>query len=105
MDNFKKYLPSRKFLFIVLFIIVLIVLFFFVKGIISFIKNRITSKQTNETPVTLTVGGIIQKDGNENGIADWEEYLWGLNPNKDGEKNREFIYQRKKPSLQVEIWQ
>jgi hypothetical protein len=40
MDNFKKYLPSRKFITIVLFIIVLIVLFFSIRGLISLIKNR-----------------------------------------------------------------
>lgn len=44
----------------------------------------------------LTIGTIIQKDSNKNGIADWEEYLWGLNPEKNGKENKEFIENKKK---------
>lgn len=102
MDNFKKYLPSRKFTTVVLFIIVLIILFFALRGIISFFKNRKIAKSDNKV-IQMTVGAIIQKDANNNGIADWEEYLWGLDPNKNGPENKEFIESKKKALTQTGI--
>lgn len=93
MSNIQKYLPSKKFVSIILIIIVIILLFFGVKGIISLFKNKKSSK---EEPIQMTVGGIIQKDANFNGIADWEEYLWGLDPYKNGPENKEFILAKKK---------
>lgn len=99
MDNYKKYLPSKKFISIVLFIIVLIILYFFVRGLINFIKEKRESKSDNKV-VQMTVGAIIQKDANKNGIADWEEYLWGLDPNKNGPENKEFILAKKKSMIQ-----
>lgn len=93
MNNYKKYLPSKKFGAVILFIIILIVLFFAVKGVISYFKNR---KSSEDKQITMTVGSIIQKDSNDNGIADWEEYLWGLDPNKNGPKNKELILSKKK---------
>lgn len=97
MNNYKKYLPSKKFIIVVIFIIILIMVFLAVKGIVSYLKNR---KINNSEPVPMTIGSIIQKDSNNNGIADWEEYLWGLNPDKDGEKNKEFIMNKKKELAQ-----
>ncbi|MFA6251246.1 MAG: hypothetical protein WC603_01305 [Candidatus Paceibacterota bacterium] len=92
MKNLKKYLPSRKFIAFLLIIVIFIALFLGIKGIISLFQNKKTAK--NE-PVQITVGGLIQKDSNNNGIADWEEYLWGLNPNKNGQENKEFIMSKK----------
>ncbi len=94
MDNLKKYLPSKKFISIVLILVIFVALFFGVRGIISFFKNRKANKGEGQQ-ITMTVGGLIQKDSNENGIADWEEYLWGLDPKKNGGKNREFITNKK----------
>lgn len=95
MDNFKKYLPSKKFIVIIMFIVVLIVLFFAIRGVINLIKNKKIEKVENKV-IQMTVGSIIQKDSNSNGIADWEEYLWGLDPNKNGSENKEFILTKKK---------
>ena len=95
MSDFKKYLPSKKFTAVILFIVVIIVLFFTVKSIVKFFHNRALSKG-QPIPVSVTVETIVQKDGNDNGIADWEEYLWGLNPNRNGEKNKEIITEKKK---------
>lgn len=94
MNNFKRYLPSRKFLAIVLIIVIFISLYFAGKGVISWYKNRKMAKGDNL--VEVTIGGVIQKDSNDNGIADYEEYLWGLDPRKNGAKNREFILAKKK---------
>jgi len=95
MKNFKKYLPSKQFTAIILILVIFIALFFTIKGLISLVKNNKGIKGDNEV-TGMTVGGIIQKDSNNNGIADWEEYIWGLNPNKDGDKNKEFIQSKKK---------
>jgi len=94
MSDFKEYLPSKKFTTILLFIIVIIILFFTVKGVFNFFRDRKIAKG-EPTAVAVTVGAITQKDSNNNGIADWEEYLWGLNPNRNGEKNKEFIESKK----------
>ncbi len=95
MNNLKKYLPSKKFIAVILIIVIFIALFFGIKEIVSFFKNKKANKGEGEQ-ITMTVGGLIQKDSNENGIADWEEYLWGLDPKKNGDKNREFITNKKK---------
>jgi hypothetical protein len=96
MDNLKQYLPSRKFIAILLIIIVFITLFFTVKETISLFRNRKQAKNSKGAPIEMTVGTLIQKDSNNNGIPDWEEYLWGLDPDKNGENNKEFILSKKK---------
>jgi|GEM_PF-1202436 len=93
-NNLEKYLPSKKFITTILVIVALIVIFFAIKGGISLLKNK--TAKGNPKEVGLTVGAIVQKDGNNNGIADWEEYLWGLNPNKNGPENKELILAKKK---------
>jgi len=93
MNDLKKYLPSKNFISGLLFIVVLIVLFFTVKGVISLFKNK--NGGSILEPTTMTVGSIIQKDTNKNGIADWEEGLWGLDPTKNGPENKEFILAKK----------
>lgn len=99
MNNFKKYLPSKKFVAIILIIIVFIVLFFAIKGVISLFKNK-KSIKTNGEITTMVIGDIGQKDSNFNGIADWEEYLWGLDPYKNGPENKEFISSKKRALTQ-----
>lgn len=98
MGNFKKYLPSKNFIAVVLFLSLILGLFLGIKQTITYFKNRKNNKEGKV--VEVTVGGVIQKDSNNNGIADWEEYLWGLNPNKNGEENKAFILEKKKSLLQ-----
>lgn len=94
MKDYKKYLPSKKFTAIILFIVVIIVAFSLIKITIKFFKNRYEEKH-GPAKIEVTVGSLTQKDSNDNGIPDWEEYLWGLNPNKNGEKNKEIINKKK----------
>ncbi len=52
------------------------------------------------TPTTAdeTVGDLLSKDTNGNGIADWEEKLWGLDPTTlytNGVPNKTIIEQKK----------
>jgi hypothetical protein len=96
MSDYKKYLPSKTFTTRILFIVVCIVLFFTVRGIISFFKNKEAKKSE---PVQMTVGTLIQKDSNDNGIPDWEEYLWGLDPYKNGQENKDLILAKKNTLL------
>ena len=95
MDNLNKYLPSKKFISILLIIVIFIALFFAIKGSILLIRKNKVAKQNGEI-TEVTVGSVIQKDSNNNGIADWEEYLWGLNPSKNGPENKELILSKKK---------
>ncbi len=91
MEN--NFLPSKQFVNRLIVIVILIAGVFSIYKIIGFIKN----KSDKNTPVKLV--NVIQKvqdDGNDNGIPDWEERLWGLNPNKDGVKNKEFILNKRK---------
>lgn len=99
MDNLKKYLPSKKFMSLLLIVIIFIVMIFLVKGIVSLFKNINGGKASNGV-TEMTVGSIIQKDSNNNDIADWEEYLWGLNPYKNGKENKEFILSKKNALMQ-----
>jgi len=92
MNDYKKYLPSRKFIAVVTVIIIFITFFFIIKGVIFLFKSK---KLKSTQPAQITVGEVIQKDSNNNGIPDWEEYLWGLDPYKNGVSNKEFIMAKK----------
>jgi len=94
MNNYKKYLPSKKFATILLIIVVFIAIFFTIKGVVFLFKSNKSANGKGQ-PTTMIVGDIIQKDSNYNGIADWEEYLWGLDPTKNGPENKEFITAKK----------
>lgn len=94
-NNIKKYLPSKKFGMIILAIIIIIIIFFVVKEGVNLIKKRNHRDEVSGS-MGVTVKSIIQKDTNNNGIEDWEEYLWGLDPKKNGPENKEFILSKKK---------
>lgn len=87
-----KYLPSRMFMIRIVVVVAIIAIVFGVTKIVKYFKNKPNSK----TPMKVLVKDIVQKDSNSNGIADWEEYLWGLDPNKNGDSNKEFIMAKKK---------
>lgn len=95
MDKSKNFLPSKKFITSVLIILVIIGVFFVIRGIFSLFRKG-SGGLSNNSKVEMTVGTIIQKDSNKNGIADWEEYLWGLDPNRNGPENKEFILNKKR---------
>lgn len=90
MDNFKKYLPSKNFISFILLIVTIVLIFFVSKGVISLIKNR-ERKGGIKQPEVVSIKEIIDEDDNNNGIPNWEEYFWGLDPKKNGKKNKEFV--------------
>ena len=56
-------------------------------------------KKASRLDPDATVGDVVSKDSNGNGIPDWEERLWGLNPNElyTGDmSNREIIDNKKR---------
>ncbi len=89
----KKYLPSKKFISraIIIFFIVLIGIVF--SKISPELKARINK---NRELRGLSVRDLVENDENKNGIADWEEILFGLDPNTNGEENKAIIMAKKK---------
>lgn len=77
----EKYLPSSRFGYTALSIFLALI---FVVGI-SFLGNSGgTAKNTqinNANKFSVNVPGDIQKDTDLDGLKDWEEALWGTNPN------------------------
>lgn len=89
----RKYLPSEQFVARIIIIIIILVFAFGIYELASFLKGKIRDKKQ---PAELRVGDIIEKDSNNNGISDWEEYLWGFDPKRNGESNKEQIMAKKK---------
>lgn len=91
----KDYLPSRQFriklAILVGFVLVAFFLYWLIPQLINVTKNIIAKSAENK----LLVKELVAKDSNGNGIADWEETLWGLDPTKNGDSNKEYILKRK----------
>jgi hypothetical protein len=80
-QNWKKYLPSSHFMTIVIVIGVIVGLFLGVKAIIHHYKNKVFVTATG-IPANMKVGDLLTVDTDSDGVADWEEPLWGLDPKK-----------------------
>lgn len=89
----QQYLPSKQFISRVVILASLLIIAVGVYKTALFFKHKLEPKSPTNLVVT---NDIIQKDSNSNGIPDWEESLWGLNPMKDGPSNKEFILAQKK---------
>jgi len=85
----KKYLPSKQFQARVLILLILVGLFLGITELTHFIKKKIAVKKGAED--TLIVKDLVLQDSNVNGIPDWEESLWGLDPYENGPENKAFI--------------
>lgn len=94
--DLKKYLPSKQFTISLIIILMVFSFALLAKGLFSVIKNSIASKKSGDKTVEITIGEVVQQDSNKNGIPDWEEYIWGLNPTKNGPENKAFILAKKK---------
>lgn len=84
----KNYLPSREFIYRTVALTIILLLSFCVYKIVIFFKNRADNKSAT---ALIIKPDVIQKDSNNNGIPDWEESLWGLDPFSNGSSNKEFI--------------
>ncbi len=98
-ENHISYKPSKQFLVrggiaVGIIIVVLIVQTDWFRGLFNKSPNSVEILNSNET-----VGGLIGKDTNGNGIPDWEERLWGLDPAvlyTNGVPNKQIIEEKKK---------
>lgn len=91
-----KYLPSTQ--FIARLILIVIILGLAVGG--YELKNYMARNPTQSQKTKLIVKNLNQKDSNNNGIADWEEALWGLDPEKNGDQNKTFILSKRETLTQ-----
>jgi len=83
-EKYKKYLPSKKFSYIILGFIILGIIFFTVSNLFfgknSYIALNKNAKLQSEK---ITLNNLLQKDTDSDGVMDWEEALWGTDPNKE----------------------
>lgn len=84
----RKYLPSKEFIRRVIIIAGSMVIIFGIYKTAIYIKNKVGVKKQGNLVIK---SDVIQKDSNNNGIPDWEESLWGLDPRRNGDSNKEFI--------------
>ena len=98
-DNTPSVLPSKRFLIrggIATGVLILILLVQTTWFRALFNKKPLPPVTKNDT---TTVGSLVGKDTNSNGIADWEEKLWGLDPTvlyTNGVTNKQIIEEKKK---------
>ncbi|HPS21494.1 MAG TPA: thrombospondin type 3 repeat-containing protein [Candidatus Paceibacterota bacterium] len=80
--KYKKYLPSKKFAYIILSF-VSICIFVFIISVLLFGKSNFGSSKKEKNLITqkLTINELLQKDSDGDGVLDWEEGLWGTDPN------------------------
>lgn len=87
----REYLPSDAFIARIIIIAILISIIVGLYYLGGFVVQKIKNRKSK-----VNIGEIVMKDSNDNGIADWEESLWGLDPTSHGSKNKEIILAKKK---------
>ena len=96
--KYAKYLPSKKFTKIFISCVVVVLVFFLISNIFfsktSFLSLNKKSQNSLETK-NITLHSLVIKDTDGDGVADWEESLWGTDPNKiatfDNIPDKEYI--------------
>ncbi len=92
-QEFKNILPSKKFVNLMLLCVgscvVILVVASYLGSQSSFSKPGVSVEKST------TVQGLLAQDSNNNGIADWEESLYGLDPKGDGPANKKIIDAKK----------
>jgi hypothetical protein len=79
--NMKNYLPSKKFKRLLILFVILAIIFFIAFNLFSDKNNFSTSKKSSKLELEkLTVGELVKKDSDGDGVLDWEEALWGTDP-------------------------
>lgn len=96
----KNYLPSKKFIYSIVILIVLGILFFIISSLISKKTLFFGSKEDKLKTANLTINELIKKDSDGDKVMDWEEALWGTDPEKtatfDNVPDAEYIKQKRK---------
>ncbi len=91
------YLPSQQFRLRLALLIATIAVAVSVYELVVFIRAK---QQAAHRATPVTIKDLVQKDSNKNGIPDWEEALWGLDPTKNGDSNKEFIMTKRQALTQ-----
>lgn len=99
LDNRNSLKPSKRFLIRGGVATLLIVLILTVQT--TWFRKLFSKISKNESDITIntTVGDVVTKDSNDNGIPDWQEKLWGLDPTvatTNGVSNKVIIEQKRK---------
>jgi len=85
-EKYLKYLPSKKFIIIASGCVVLALIIFMIFFMSSYGENfSITGNEKSNALLKVknqTISELIQNDTDNDGIADWEETLWGTDKNK-----------------------
>jgi hypothetical protein len=84
-EKYLEYLPSKKFMIITGIILVLAIIIFVAFFMPSFGEIFSITGNKNNTVLKVenqSIEDLIGKDTDVDGIPDWEEALWGTNPNK-----------------------
>lgn len=96
----RKYLPSKKLSILIVLLIVGFLIFIFKDNVVLFFQS---SKETDKQEEFLNtkIQDFAVLDTDQDGLYDWEEALWGTDPNdKDSDNNgttdKEEIDSRKK---------
>ena len=91
-----KYLPSKKFSIIIGSCTGGLLLIFIISSLFG--NHTLFDKNPTSTHLIASNGTLneaIARDSNKNGIPDWEESLWGLDPKGDGAQNKSIIDAKK----------
>lgn len=84
-EEYKRYLPSKKFAIIASVSLVLGAIIFVIFFMPSSGENFLTGDKKDNSVLKVgnqTLTELIQKDSDQDTIADWEEDLWGTDKNK-----------------------
>jgi hypothetical protein len=77
----KKYLPGKKFKYLFISFLVIALVFFVAFKLLSNKNSFLASKNNSQIQAEkLTIDNLIQQDSDSDGVADWEENLWGTDP-------------------------
>lgn len=100
MENwFRKiqpYLPSKKFSLVIGLVAGVTLLIIFGSSIFGSRSSFLRGARNAPLKARGTLGDVIERDSNKNGIPDWEESLWGLDPKGNGKENKQLIEEQKK---------
>jgi hypothetical protein len=82
-EKYKKYLPSKRFVYVILSFIGVCIFIFIISTLIFGKSSFLNSKNNKDlTTQNLTINELLQKDSDGDGVMDWEEGLWGTDPYK-----------------------
>ncbi len=93
-EKIKNNLPSKKFVMVIgicagLVTIVLVI------GSLFGSHSIFTKNKGNLVEADGTIKDLLTQDSNGNGISDWEESLWGVDPKGDGPTNKKIVDEKK----------